>query len=355
MEEGVNSCKFAKSKNMTTIKNNISLKGYNTFGIDIRAKHLCFYNKPADLKYLITEGPLSRDEKMIILGGGSNQLFTKDFDGIVIHPVNNSIELIRETDEYVFIKVGAGKNWDEFVEYSVNNGYGGIENLSDIPGNVGASPVQNIGAYGMEAKDTIHEVHLVSFHDGSTKTIQNKDCEFVYRSSVFKSKLKNRFLVDSVTFKLSKNPTFITHYGSLQDELNKEEEISLKTIRKTIIKIRESKLPSPTKIGNGGSFFKNPIIPNIHAEPLKAIFTDMVTYPAANDMTKIAAGWLIDQCGLKGYTNEKGTAGIHDKQALVLVNKGKATGSDIVELAEFVKAKVFEKFDICLEPEVIII
>lgn len=340
---------------MIEILENISLKPYNTFGVNVKAKYLCLYRLPSDLEYLINEGPLKRDEQMIVLGGGSNQLFTSDFDGIIIHPVNDTIELVKQNDDFVWLKAGAGLEWDKLVLYAVENGYGGIENLSNIPGNVGATPVQNIGAYGVEAKDTIDEVHLVSFHDGSIKTITNAECEFGYRSSIFKTSHKNRFLVDSVTFKLTKKPKFTIHYGSVKAELDKCNEISLKTIRETIIKIRDSKLPNPKEIGNGGSFFKNPIVPEIIANNLLKNYPEMPLYEAQNGMKKLAAGWLIEQCNLKGYRNQNNSAGIHDKQALVIINKGSASGKELVDIAHLVQNKVFEKFDICLEPEVIII
>ncbi|MBI9067537.1 MAG: UDP-N-acetylmuramate dehydrogenase [Salinivirgaceae bacterium] len=340
---------------MTKILENTSIKTYNTFGIDVKADFLCFYNSPADIKEIITNGPLHRDTEMIILGGGSNQLFTSDFKGVLVHPVNDFIERVEEDDDHIFLKVGAGCNWDKFVEYAVSHGYGGIENLSDIPGNVGAAPVQNIGAYGVEAKDSIYKVHVVSFHDGSEKTMSNEECKFAYRNSIFKSDYKNKYLVDSVTFKLNKKPEYISHYGTIEEELKKFDEINLTTIRQAIINIRSSKLPKPEEIGSAGSFFKNPVITSIQAEQILKKFPDMPTYPGEKNMTKVAAGWLIEQCGLKGFINKKGTAGIHDKQALVIVNKGEATGADIVEIAQMVQSRIFEKFNICLEPEVIIL
>jgi UDP-N-acetylmuramate dehydrogenase len=340
---------------MPTIKKNISIKAYNSFGIDVKTSFFCFYEKPDDLMHFITQGPLTRDTEMIILGGGSNQLFTKDFDGVIIHPVNDSLEIKAEDANHIFLKVGAGMEWDKLVAYTVKKGWGGLENLSNIPGNVGAAPVQNIGAYGVEAKDHIHAVHLVSFADGSTQTITNNGCQFAYRSSIFKHGLKNRYMVDSVTFKLDKNPTFVTHYGSVADELKKYQNVNLATIRKAIIAIRESKLPNPETIGNGGSFFKNPLVPESIAEKLLKNHPELPTYKADNQMVKLAAGWLIEQCGLKGYKNEKQTAGIHDKQALVIINLGGASGYDILQVSKLAQNKVFEKFDVCLEPEVIII
>jgi UDP-N-acetylmuramate dehydrogenase len=340
---------------MPEIIENASLKGYNTFGIDVKARYLCFYQSPDDLKNLIAQGPLHRDEQMIIIGAGSNILFTSDFNGVVIHPVNKYIDIIEETNDYCLVKAGAGTLWDTLVEWAVNKGLGGIENLSDIPGTVGAAPVQNIGAYGMEAKDTIYQVHLVSFEDGSTRTIDGKDCGFGYRTSIFKTKLKNRYLVDAVTFKLTKKPVFVTHYGSLQSDLEQTGAITLKNIRNTVIKIRTEKLPQPKEAGNAGSFFKNPIVDSFKVDKLKQQFPDIVTYPVDDVMIKLSAGWLIEHCGLKGFINQTGNAGVHAKQSLVLVNINNAKGSDILNVAYYVQKKVFEKFDICIEPEVLVL
>lgn len=344
-----------KISKMTPITyQNISLKPYNTFGIDVKARYLCLYEKPSDLQHFITKGPLLRDVEMIILGGGSNQLFTRDFEGVIIHPVNKNIKVISEDADYVCVKADAGVTWDNLVAYAVENNWGGIENLSDIPGDVGASAVQNIGAYGVEAKDCILEVNLVSFADASTRTLLNAECQFDYRSSIFKNKFRNRYLIDSVTFKLTKKHKFITHYGSVSEELKKFDALNLKNIRQAIINIRSSKLPNPKEIGNGGSFFKNPLVSEYLLEKLRNDYPEIPSYPATNDMVKLAAGWLIEQCGLKGYMNPKQTAGIHDKQALVIVNKGNASGMEIVDVARLVQNKVYEKFDVCLEPEVII-
>lgn len=339
---------------MIDILSNYNLKSHNTFGIAINASFFCNYQSPSDINDLLSEGLLAHNE-ILILGGGSNQLFTQNFKGLVIHPVNETIELVSETNEAVFIKAGAGCKWDNFVAYAVNHGWGGVENLSDIPGNVGAAPVQNIGAYGVEAKDVIQQVHLVDLNDGSLKTIENSECKFDYRFSIFKAEYKGKYLVDSVTFKLTKKPVFQLQYGSLSQEIESLGQVTLQGIRDTIIRIRQSKLPDPKVIGNAGSFFKNPLIGKEQADDLKNIFPDLVSYPVDDHSTKIAAGWLIDKCGLKGYVSENGTAGVHDKQALVLVNKGNATGKDLVDLANFVKEQVYEKFFIQLEPEVIFI
>lgn len=340
---------------MTNIQQNISLKQYNTFGISVKAKLFFSYTQPSDIKQLILKGYLTDSTQLLILGGGSNHLFTKDYNGLVLHPVNNTIEIVNEDNNFVWLKADAGLDWDKFVSYAVENNWGGIENLSNIPGCVGAAPVQNIGAYGVEAKDTIHEVHAVNINDGSEKTINNTNCEFGYRTSIFKTKLKNSYLVDAVTFKLSKKPNYIIHYGSVQEELDKVGTVNLKVIRDTIMKIRDSKLPNPKEIGNGGSFFKNPIVDNTIAEKLLDIYPTMPIYDAPNNLKKLAAGWLIEQCGLKGYTNSNNSAGIHNKQALVIINKGNATGNDIYLVSQLVQNKVFEKFYINLEPEVIIL
>ncbi len=340
---------------MTEIFRDISLKPFNTFGVEIKAKYLCYYRQPSDLKYLITEGPLTRDEKMVILGGGSNQLFTGDFEGVIIHPVNDEISIVKENDDFVWIKAGAGLEWDKLVEYTVDKGWGGLENLSNIPGSVGAAPVQNIGAYGVEVKDTLDQVHLVGFDNGSEKTLTNEECQFGYRNSIFKHRLKNRYLVDSATFKLSKKPHFVIHYGTIKEELDKLGEINLKNIREAVIRIRNSKLPDPKITGNGGSFFKNPVIPEIEAKFILEKYPEIPVYDAEPGMKKLAAGYLIDKCGLKGYTNLNKTAGVHELQALVIVNKGGATGHEILEVARTVQKKVFEEFDVNLEPEVIIL
>jgi UDP-N-acetylmuramate dehydrogenase len=338
-----------------TIQNNISLKPHNTFGIDVNCKYFVEYTKPSDIEEIISFNKLKNNHNTIILGGGSNHLFTKDFDGLVIHPTNNKISIAEENNDYIFIKADAGLDWDYFVEYTVKNNWGGIENLSYIPGCIGASPVQNIGAYGVEAKDCIHQVNVVDMKNGSTQTLDNNECEFGYRTSIFKNKFKNKFIVDSVVFKLSKKPVYITHYGTIQDELNHKDTVNLKTIRDTIIKIREEKLPDYKKLGNGGSFFKNPIINNKTADKLLLKYPNMPIYNATDNTKKLAAGWLIEQCGLKGYSNKKNSAGVHNKQALVIVNKGNATGKDILNLSKHIQKQVFDKFMIQLEPEVIIL
>lgn len=340
---------------MLQIIENAQLKDLNSFGLDVTAKQLCIYHSPDDIRNLIEQNDGLTGKRILIIGGGCNLLFINNFDGIAIHPENSYISIEDENDDYCLVKAGAGTIWDNLVEWAVEHNLGGIENLSLIPGTVGASPVQNIGAYGREAKDAIESVNIVSLTDGSTTTLSNADCRFGYRDSVFKHELKDKYLVDSVVYRLSKKPQFVTHYGSLSGEIEKLGGPSLRTIRQAIISIRNSKLPDPKKIGNVGSFFKNPTVDAEEAEMLLAQYPDMVTYPAGEGRVKIAAGWMIDHCGLKGYTNDAKTAGVHTNQALVLVNLGGATGSDIAAVARHVQDTVANEFGIKIEPEAIVI
>ena len=334
---------------------NASLKNFNSFGFDVSARWFCQYNSADDINLIINKlGHLS-DKKILILGNGCNIVFINNFDGLIIHPTNSYIKIVGESDDYCYVESGAGTTWDEFVEWAVNNNLGGIENLSLIPSSVGAAPVQNIGAYGCEAKDSIEKVNIVKLEDGLSSTLTNSDCHFGYRDSIFKHELKDKYLVDSVIFRLSKKPTFTTHYGSLNSEIEKLGKPTLKTVRQAVINIRDSKLPDPKLIGNVGSFFKNPTIDAKTASTLILQYPEMVHYPTENGKIKIAAGWLIDKCGLKGYVNKAGNAGVHKNQALVLVNLGGATGQDIIEVAEYVQDTVFNEFGIKIEPEAIII
>ena len=337
------------------ILENARLKELNSFGLDVTAKQLCIYHSPDDIRQLIEQTGGIVGKRILILGGGCNLVFVNNFNGLVIHPANSYISIVSETDDHCLVKAGAGTVWDGLVAWAVEHNLGGAENLSLIPGTVGASPVQNIGAYGCEAKDIIESVNVVSLTDGSVSTLSNADCQFGYRDSVFKHELKDRYLVDSVVYRLSKKPQFVTHYGSLSGEIEKLGGPSLRTIRQAVINIRNSKLPDPKVTGNVGSFFKNPTVSAAEAERLLAQWPDMVTYPAAEGRTKIAAGWMIDQCGLKGYTNAVRTAGVHTQQALVLVNLGGATGNDIMAVAHHVQQSVADKFGINIEPEAIIV
>jgi UDP-N-acetylmuramate dehydrogenase len=305
-----------------------------------------------DLKRYIEEGS-NFPSPWLILGGGSNILFTEDFRGTILHPENEDIKIEDRTSDYVIVSAGAGNNWDRFVEWCVDNDLGGLENLSLIPGNTGAVPVQNIGAYGVEAKDIIHQVKAFSLHNGVERSFSNEECRFGYRDSIFKNEEKGKYLITKVFFKLTVNHLYSLSYGSLEEEVSRLGDRNLKNIRKAVINIRKSKLPDPDLIGNAGSFFKNPVVSNNVAEKLKSQYQKMPVYDDPSGNKKLAAGWLIEQCGWKG--KRTGDAGVHEKQALVIVNYGNATGKQIYDLSESVKKSVFETFDIELEREVEII
>jgi UDP-N-acetylmuramate dehydrogenase len=279
-------------------------------------------------------------------------LFTKNFDGIVIKNNIKGIEVLGENDDHVFVQAGAGETWHEFVLYCINQGWHGIENLSLIPGNVGASPMQNIGAYGVEIKDVFHELEAVHIASGETHYFDKNACEFGYRESVFKKEMKNQYLISSVSFKLSKKPSFSVEYGAIKQELEQMNvsELTAKNISNAVINIRSSKLPDPKKLGNAGSFFKNPVIDTDLYEQVKKEHENLVAYPAGEGKMKLAAGWLIDQAGWKGKV--VGNCGVHDLQALVLVNHGGATGEEIYDLSSEVLQSVKEKFGVDLEREV---
>ena len=334
------------------ILRNVSLKSYNTFGLDYKADCVIHIGSEEEAVSLF-KGEKTFNGPLFILGGGSNILFTADYHGTIVHPEIGGIKIEETNQEYALISAGAGVIWDRLVEWTVNKGLGGLENLSLIPGLVGASPVQNIGAYGVEVKDVIETVRAVSTEDGSVREFNNKVCRFGYRNSVFKNDEKGRYIVTRVYFKLRVKPLLKLDYGSLNDEIKNLGEINLKNIRQAVINIRKSKLPDPEIIGNAGSFFKNPVIPNAEADRLKEMFPKMPVYSDVSGGTKLAAGWLIDQCGLKGY--RRGNTGVHENQALVIVNYGSASGTDIVQLSEYVKKSVFEKFGVSLEREVEIV
>lgn len=338
---------------MIHFQENFSLLDFNTFGVDAKARYFFEFTDLSDLQVFLKSNGSWKEEKYLILGGGSNLLFQNDFDGLIIHPNVPGINSIKEDRQNVWLEVGAGVVWDEFVEYCVVSELGGIENLSLIPGSVGAAPVQNIGAYGREASQFIETVIGLDLETLETKQISAEDCGFGYRDSIFKTKLKNRFVVTSVIFKLEKFPEFEMSYGLVEQEVKKLGGASLRNIRKAIIDIRNSKLPDPEVYGNAGSFFKNPVVDGYIVSNLKAEYADMPVYPADGDKLKLAAGWLIDQCGWKGF--RAGDAGVHEKQALVIINHGNATGEELFKLSEKIKASVKEKFGICLEREVNVI
>ncbi len=333
---------------------NYSLKSLNTFGIEATSKLFVSVNSVNQIKELL-ESTEFKSNSHLILGGGSNLLLTHNFDGLVIKNELQGIEVINENDSIVYVKCAAGVVWHEFVMWCINKNYGGIENLALIPGCTGASPMQNIGAYGVEIKDTFYELEAIELATGSLKKFTKSDCEFGYRESVFKRKLKNQFIITSVTFALSKTPTFQMEYGAIKQELDLMHinEVSIKAIAQAIINIRSSKLPNPKEIGNAGSFFKNPEVDEVTYLRLKKEYQNIVAYPLENKNYKLAAGWLIEQSGLKGYRD--GDAGVHKLQALVLVNYGNATGNQIFDLSSHVLQTVKNKFGVILEREVNII
>lgn len=329
---------------------NISLKHYNTFGIDAIAKNFIEISSYNDLIEIVKSNIL-QNKNYYILGGGSNVLIIDDYDGVVLHPTFKGIEVKEKTDDFVFLKVYAGEVWDDFVDFCVKNNFGGIENLSLIPGNCGAAPVQNVGAFGVEIKDCIESVEMFNVLTGEFKTISKSDCQFGYRTSVFKNLYKHSWIISSTIYKLTvANHKHITHYGNLNEELKNFDEINLESIRKTVINIRTIKLPNPKEIGNAGSFFKNPIVLAKLANEIKSKFPDAPTYPISDNETKLAAGWLIEKCGWKGV--KVGNVGVHNKQALVLVNYGNAKGNEIINLSKKIIESVFEKFGVKLEMEV---
>ena len=336
---------------MSNIKHNISLKPFNTFGIDVQTELFVEVNTVDELKQILQ----NNTQKNLILGGGSNMLFTKNFDGLVIKNNIKGIETINENNQEIILKVGAGEIWHDFVMNCVAKNYAGIENLSLIPGTVGASPMQNIGAYGVEVKDTIIGVEALNKSTFQLELFTNTACEFEYRSSVFKTTLKDKYFITSVTFSLSKKPTINSSYGAINDELNNMKVVNptIQDISRAVINIRSSKLPNPKEIGNSGSFFKNPVVSILKKNVLLEKYPSMPHYLQNDGTFKIAAGWLIETCGWKG--KRIGNYGVHTKQALVLVNYGGATGEQIYNLSEEIIHSVKSTFDIELEREVNIV
>ena len=334
------------------IDQNISLKQYNTFAIDAKAKLFSSFRNQDELGELLLVKP---KRPVLILGGGSNVLFTHDVDSLVLKNEVKGIDLIKEDANHVYVRAGAGENWHRFVEYTLQRNWAGLENLSLIPGNVGASPMQNIGAYGVEIREVFEE--LEAFHKKSRKIriFSVNDCEFGYRDSVFKHKYKDEYVILNVTYRLNKKPHFNTSYGAIEQELQRMgvQKLSIQAISQAVINIRTSKLPDPSEIGNAGSFFKNPEIPGRQFKKLQSSFPGIVGYALPNGNTKVAGGWLIEQCGWKGV--RRGDAGCHARQALVLVNYGNATGKEVFRLSEEILQSVKHTFGILLEREVNII
>jgi UDP-N-acetylmuramate dehydrogenase len=336
------------------ILENHSLKKLNTFGIDASARYFAEFSNLQDIQEIFSDAKFSKSNRLI-LGGGSNLLFTKDFDGIVLKNNLKGIELIKEDADFYYVKSAAGEVWHEFVLHCIKNNYAGLENLSLIPGNVGASPMQNIGAYGVEIKDCFYELEAFHIEDKSLQTFNNAQCKFGYRESVFKRELKNQFIITSVTFKLRKKALFNTSYGAIETELQAMgvKEKNIQAISQAVCNIRSSKLPNPAEIGNAGSFFKNPEVVKGKYLFLKNQYPTIVGYDLENGNVKLAAGWLIEQCGWKGKI--VGDAGVHKLQALVLVNYANANGNEIFKLSQKVMDSVKEKFGVELEREVNII
>ena len=333
------------------IQKNISLKKHNTFGIDAKASRFTSIESVSELREIIVN-----EANIFILSGGSNLLLTKDLDSLVLHINTKGIDIIEETNTHVFVKAQAGENWHEFVLWCIEHNFGGLENLSLIPGNVGTSPIQNIGAYGVEIKDTFHKLKAIEIATGNRKIFDASECNFGYRNSVFKNELKGKYIITSVIFKLTKkNHNLNYSYGAIQSELEKRKVLNptIKDISDCVIDIRNSKLPNPKEIGNSGSFFKNPVISISKFQELKNKHQTIPSYKISKTEVKVPAGWLIEQCGFKG--KRFGDAGVHSKQSLVLVNYGNATGQEIYALAQNIQKKVSSTFGIPLEIEVNII
>ena len=336
---------------MLAIQENISLKPYNTFGFDVNTRYFIEIRGLDELKEF-REMNQAENLPYLLLGGGSNILCTGDFKGIVLRISNKGIRLIEETHDEVLVEVSSGENWHEFVLWSIEQGFGGLENLSLIPGNVGSSPIQNIGAYGAEVEKCIDKVTFFSLESGEMVHMSREDCKFGYRDSIFKHELKGKAIIWKITFRLSRHPILNTSYGAIGRELESMgvKEPTIKDVSNAVIHIRSSKLPDPQVLGNAGSFFKNPTIENENAKALQKDFPAIPVYHLPGGKVKIAAGWMVEQCGWKGYRH--GDAGIHQQQALVLVNYGSATGLEILSLARQIQQSVMQKFGILLETEV---
>lgn len=329
---------------------NCSLLPYNTFGMDVKASRFVEYASVEELRGL-WNAEREAVARALHIGGGSNLLFASDYEGLILHSAIKGYTVVKETEEEVEVRVGAGEVWDDFVAYTVANGWYGAENLSLIPGEVGASAVQNIGAYGVEAKDLIVSVDTFGLETGEERRFMREECRYAYRESVFKQELKGKYAVTFVTYRLKKHPVFHLEYGNIRAELEKQGcQVDLENVRRIIIAIRQAKLPDPKVLGNAGSFFMNPVVPKMQFEALLAQYPDMPHYPVDDAHVKIPAGWMIDRCGWKG--KRVGHAGVHEKQALVLVNCSGATGKEVMHLAEEIVASVRERFGVTIRPEV---
>ena len=332
------------------LQRNTLLKTHNTFGINASASFFASFKSEEELLVLLKE---NKNHELFILGGGSNILFTKNFEGLVLKNEIKGFNILQESDKSVLVEAGAGMNWHEFVLKCLDLNFGGVENLSLIPGNVGASPMQNIGAYGVEIKDVFEYLDAIHIKTGTLKRFTNEDCAFGYRESIFKNKVKGEYIISRVGFRLTKEHVINTSYGAINKELENQNILNpnIKDVSNAVIAIRKSKLPDPNKIGNAGSFFKNPIIPLATLTVLQEKYPSVPNYPAGAESVKLAAGWLIEQAGWKGKTFNE-SYGVHKNQALVLVNYGNATGNEILNLSNLIIEDVKEKFGVHLEREV---
>ena len=336
---------------MTKIKENISLKPYNTFGLEASARYFVEVSDLQELKEVLKD-PFLENKRKLFLGGGSNILLLNDFDGVVIKISIKGKEIIQDTEDYAVVKAGAGEIWHEFVLYCIDQNLSGIENMSLIPGTVGAAPMQNIGAYGAEVKDTFVELEALNLETLQVESFDASQCAFGYRESFFKHEGKGKYVILNVSFRLSKNPEINVSYGAIQQTLAEMgiENPTIKDVSEAVIHIRKSKLPDPAEIGNSGSFFKNPEIPKVQYLQLKEDFPTIPGYVVSEEVVKVPAGWLIEQAGWKG--KRFGDVGVHDKQALVLVNFGKGKGQQIADLAKEIQESVKQKYGIVISPEV---
>ena len=335
------------------MQSNFSLKSFNTFGIEAKAKNFVAVHSLDELKTVLVEHAA---EPKFILGGGSNMLLTQDIEALVIHIDLKGKRILKEDDDFVWVESMAGENWHEFVLWTIDQNFGGLENMSLIPGNVGTTPVQNIGAYGTEIKDTFVSCDAMKIDDQTMRTFSKEDCRFGYRESIFKQEAKDQYIITSVVFKLTKrNHNINTSYGDITKELAEKNVTvpTLKDVSNAVIAIRQSKLPDPKVLGNSGSFFKNPVISRSHFEKVQVQFPEIKFFEVSPTEVKVPAGWLIEQAGYKGF--RKGDAGVHKNQALVLVNYGSATGQDILVLSREVQQAVFDKYSIAIEAEVNVI
>jgi UDP-N-acetylmuramate dehydrogenase len=333
---------------------NYSLKRLNTFGISTTARYFFEFTEPADLQEFMLSSLYNSTELRMVMGGGSNLLFLNDFEGLIIFPNIPGISIEREERNHIWVRAGAGVVWDDFVAYVVREDWGGVENLSLIPGRVGAAAVQNIGAYGQEVADVIESVAGIDLLTGEGWSIESDQCGFGYRNSIFKSELKNTFIITSVLFRLDKFPELLTDYRGVAEALQHIQKPGISDVRNAVVSIRRSKLPDPEIIGNAGSFFKNPVVSAVQAETFQKEYPNIPIYPGSDDsQVKLSAGWLIDYCGWKGQ--RRGDAGVHEQHALVLVNHGNASGREIFDLSEAIRQSVFDRFGVELEREVEVI